>query len=76
MLTEAPAIKIVALRAGPELGMTMRVTVAGPTPEDAPETLIQLGRPEIAYEQEVAVWMLTVKSPPKAGACSEAGETE
>ena len=62
--------------AAPELGATTRVTVAEPAPEDAPETVIQLGRPETTQEQEAVVWMLAVRLPPEAGACNVVGETE
>jgi hypothetical protein len=50
--------------------------VAGPVPEEAPETVIQPGKLETAQEQEGVVWMLTFKLPPGAGACNEVGETE
>jgi hypothetical protein len=50
--------------------------VADPAPEDAPETVIQLGRPETAQVQEAAVWMLKVKLPPEAGTGNVVGETE
>ena len=69
-MTDTPAIKIVALRGAPELGEATRVTVAEPAPEDAPETVIQPGKPETAHEQEAVVWMLTVRLPPEAGACN------
>ena len=82
-MTEAPAIEMVVLRAAPLLGETARVTAAGPirvaVPElfaGAPDTVIQLGRPEIVQEHEVVVWTLTVKSPPPTGACNEVGATE
>ena len=75
-MTETPAIETVALIAEPELGATTRVTVAEPAPEDAPETVIQPGRLETAQGHAAPVWMLTVKLPPAAGACSEAGATE
>ena len=75
-MTETPTIEIVALRAAPELGETTRVTAAEPTPDDAPETVIQPGRPETVQEHEAVVWMLTVKLPPAEGACNDAGPTE
>ena len=75
-VTDTPAIKIVALSDAPELGAATRVTVAEPEPDDAPETVIQLGKLETTQEQEAVVWMLTVKLPPVAGNCSEVGETE
>ena len=58
------------------LGETTRVTEAEPEPEDAPETVIQPGKPETVQGQEGVVWMLTVKLPPEAGACNVVGETE
>src|ERR1017187_8509048 len=64
-------------RIAPELlGATTRVIVAGPLPELAPETVIQLGKPEMVQGQAGAVWMLTDKLPPAAGACNVVGETE
>jgi uncharacterized protein YfaQ (DUF2300 family) len=75
-VTETPAAEIVALSAMPELGATTRVTEPEPVPEDAPETVIQLGRPETVQGQKAAVWTLAVRSPPEAGACNEAGATE
>jgi hypothetical protein len=75
-VTDTPAIETVALRAVPELEATTRVTVAGPAPEDAPETLIQLGKPETVQVQEASVWMVKVKLPPAAGPCKAVGETE
>src|ERR1035438_8344182 len=68
--TARPAIEIVALRVAPELGKSSKVTVADPVPEAAPETVIQLGRPEIAQGQIAVVWMLTVRLPPAATACN------
>jgi hypothetical protein len=68
---------MVPLRAVLEvLGATARVTVPGPVPELAPDTVIQLGNPEVVHEQEIGVWMVTVKLPPEAGACKETGATE
>ena len=75
-VTDTPAINIVALRGAPELGETTRVTVAEPAPEDAPETVIQPGRPETAQGQLVLVWMLTAKLPPEVETCGELGATE
>jgi hypothetical protein len=66
----------VALRAGPVLAATINVTLAEPTPEAAPERVIQLGRAEIVQGQEAAVWMLTVRLPLAAGNCNDVGATE
>ena len=52
IVTDTPAIKIVALRATPELGETTSVTVAEePVPEVAPEIVTQLGKPETVQGQ-------------------------
>src|ERR1017187_9547221 len=59
--TDTPAIEMMAERAPPALGETARVMVAEPLPEDAPEAVIQLGKPETAHKQEGLVCMLTVK---------------
>ena len=68
---------MVALRVAPELlGKTASATEAEPAPAGAVETVIQPGRPETAQVQEAAVWMVTVRPVPEAGACSVAGETE
>jgi hypothetical protein len=76
-VTDTPAIRTVALRVAPELlGKTARAKEAEPGPEDAAEAVIQAGKPETAHGQEAAVWMLTVKLPPEAGACNVVGETE
>jgi hypothetical protein len=75
-VTDTPAIEIVALRAVPELGEITRVTVAEPTPEDAPETVTQPAKPAIVHGQKAAVWTATVEVPPAAGACSGAGVTK
>jgi hypothetical protein len=76
MLIVASATEIISLRAASvELGATTRVTVAGPEPDDAPETVTQAGKPETIQEQEAVVWMVTVKLPPAAGACHVVGET-
>jgi hypothetical protein len=75
-VTETPAIKTVALRGAPVLGATTRVTEADLTLEDAPKTVIQLGKAETVQGQEAVVWMPAVKLPPEAGAWNEAGETE
>ena len=75
-MTDTPAIRIVALIAEPELGGTTRVTVAEPAPEEAPETVIQLGRLETVQGQEAVVWILTVTLPPAAEACRVVGEAE
>jgi len=50
--------------------------VAEPVPEEAPETVIQLGKPETAQKQEAVVWMLMVKLPPRRGPANVVGETE
>jgi hypothetical protein len=71
-----PATRTVAVRGVPGLGETRRARVAEAGPEDAPETVIQPGKPETVQGQEAAVWMLTATLPPEAGACNEAGETE
>jgi hypothetical protein len=66
-----------AFRGVPELlATTARVTEAEPAPDDAPETVIQPGKPETAQAQEAAVWMPTVKLPPEAANCNAVGDTE
>ena len=42
----------------------------------APDTVIQVGKPEIVQEHEMEVWTLTVKLPPGTGAVSEVGATK
>ena len=68
-VTETPAIKIVALSGAPELAARTSVTVAEPVPEDAPDTVIQLGKLETAQEHIKVVWILTVKMSTKTGEC-------
>jgi hypothetical protein len=46
-----PAIEIVAFWAAPEFAATTSVTVAGPVPEVAPETVIQVGSPVTPHAQ-------------------------
>src|ERR1039457_1078858 len=74
--TDTPAIEMMAERPPPALAATARVMVAVPAPEDAPETVIQLGKPETVQEQEGVVCMPTVKLRPEAGACNDVGATE
>jgi hypothetical protein len=76
MATGTPATKTVALRGAPELGETRRLIVAEVGPEDAPETVIQAGKPETIQGQEAVVCTVTATLPPEAGAWNEAGETE
>ena len=75
-MTETPAIKMVALRLRRGVGADRQSHGGGTVPEDAPETIIQPGKPETAQKQEAAVWMATVTIPPEAGACNVVGETE
>ena len=65
--------EIVPLRAAAVFAEITSVTLAGPVPEEAPETVIQLGRPATDHWQQPPVCMPMFKSPPPTGVCSEVG---
>jgi hypothetical protein len=65
------ATVITALRGAPELAATTSVTDPLPVPVEAPETVIQLGKPETAHVQLAVVWIPIGKEPPAAAGCSE-----
>jgi len=67
MGTEMPATVITAVRTAPVLAVARRVAVAGPEPEDAPETVSQEGSPVNDQAQPLAVLIRTATLPPEAG---------
>ena len=67
-VTEIPATVMLVLLGVPLATPTISVTVAGPVPEDAPDTVIQAGSPDTDQEQNPAVCTPMSKDPPAPGA--------
>jgi hypothetical protein len=70
-LTDNPAIDTVAVRDGPSLGATLKVTVPGPLPLLPPVMVIH-GTAVVAVHVHSALLALTwtVRSPPLGSTCS------
>jgi hypothetical protein len=62
-----------ALSAAPAFAATTSVMVAGPVPELAPETVIQVGSPETLQAHVMAVVSVMGNVPPVAVAVTDVG---